>query len=162
MGGGLVSEAEIRFVVFGRPQGKGSKRVLPIRGKDALGSGRVVLVDSNKNARPWANQVGDKARQAAIENGWGPLRRGPVWVELRFYFKRPRGHYGTGRNAGTVKPSAPKHVATMPDLDKLARCTLDALTGVLIADDAQIVALGADKRYGEPERVEVHLRELGS
>ena len=51
-------------------------------------------------------------------------------------------------------------MATMPDVDKLARCALDALVGVLIKDDAQVVALHLGKRYGEPERLEARLREL--
>ncbi len=48
----------------------------------------------------------------------------------------------------------------MPDVDKLARCALDALSGVVIKDDAQVVELYARKRYGEPERLEVAVHEL--
>ena len=51
-------------------------------------------------------------------------------------------------------------MTTMPDIDKLARCALDALTGIVFRDDAQIVDLHATKRYGEPERAELTIREL--
>ena len=37
-----------------------------------------------------------------------------------------------------------------PDLDKLQRAVLDALTGVLFSDDGQVVQLAAVKQYGQP------------
>lgn len=36
-----------------------------------------------------------------------------------------------------------------PDLDNLAKCLKDSLTGVLWVDDRQIVSLQAEKRYGQ-------------
>jgi Holliday junction resolvase RusA-like endonuclease len=153
---------DLSFVVLGRPQGKGSKRVLPIRGKTKAGGQSVVLVDSNKNARPWANRVSAAALEAVEANpdALPALIRGPVAVTLVFYFARPRGHYGIGRNINRLRPSAPAHMATMPDVDKLARCALDALVGVLIKDDGQVTALHAAKRFDEPERAEIRLRVL--
>jgi crossover junction endodeoxyribonuclease RusA len=152
---------DLAFVVFGRPQGKGSKRALPIRGKAKPGD-RVVLVDSNRNARPWANRVAAAALEAVDgnPNALPALIRGPVAVTFVFYFARPRGHYGIGRNINRLRPSAPPHMATMPDVDKLVRNALDAIVGVLIKDDAQVVTLNAGKRYGEPERLEARLREI--
>ena len=35
-----------------------------------------------------------------------------------------------------------------PDLDKLARAVLDALTGLAFDDDAQVTILNCEKRYG--------------
>jgi Holliday junction resolvase RusA-like endonuclease len=141
------------FVVFGHPESKGSKRVLPVR--KATGERTFAVADSNKNAKPWANRITEKTREIYD----GPLLRGPVLVSLSFYFARPRGHFGAGRNAHQLKPSSPEHMTRMPDVDKLARCVLDALVGVLIADDAQVVTLQAGKAYGEPERVEIRIRE---
>jgi Holliday junction resolvase RusA-like endonuclease len=43
--------------------------------------------------------------------------------------------------------------AGKPDLDNLAKAGLDACSGILIADDAQIVELRAVKKYGEPKLV---------
>lgn len=153
----LATRSELCFVVLGRPQGKGSKRVLPIRGRNAVGERQVALVDSNRNAAPWALKVAAAAADGLIEyEGARPygLIRGPVLVRLDFYFSRPRSHFGTGRNHGRLKPSAPVQMDKMPDVDKLARCALDALVGVVIADDAQVSRLEADKRWGEPERLE--------
>ena len=50
-----------------------------------------------------------------------------IVLDLLFRFPRPRSHFGTGRNAGQLKPSAPFYVRTRPDLDKLARAVGDAL-----------------------------------
>ena len=115
-----------------------------------------MVRDANEKAGPWALMVS----QAARETYHGDLIRGPVMVRLGFYFARPKGHYGTGRNADRLKPAAPVLMTSMPDVDKLARCALDALMGVVIYDDAQVVHLVAEKGYGEPERLEVGLREM--
>ena len=158
-----MSDDGLRFVVFGRPQGKGSKRVLPIRGKTRVGGHHIVLVDSNKNAAPWAHRVSTAAAHAMADRARGGeirLARHGVVVEMAFYFARPKGHYGRGRNAKQLLPSAPKDMATMPDVDKLARCAIDALSGVVIVDDSQIVELYASKHYGEPERLEAAVHEL--
>ena len=65
-----------------------------------------------------------------------------------FRLPRPKGHYGTGRNAGLLKPSAPWYPAGRPDLDKLLRSTLDALGEAGIwGDDAQVVTIAASKHY---------------
>ena len=154
--------AEIRFTVYGRAQQKGSKRALPVRSK--AGPTRAVLVESNKRAAPWAAEVKSAALRAICGPGYGDpiveLFRGPVRVEMAFWFARPRSHYGTGRNAGTVRAGAPAHMITMPDIDKLARCAVDALTGVVFHDDAQVSELFLQKRYGEPESLVVKVVEL--
>ena len=69
---------------------------------------------------------------------------------LSFYLPRPKGHHGTGKNAGIVKASAPRFPATKPDIDKLTRSTLDALgeAGVW-ADDSQVVRLSVSKDYAD-------------
>jgi len=138
---------DIRFVVLGRPQQKGSKRAQIVQG-------RAIIRDANAKARPWANLVTAAAREAYRDE----LLRGAVEVELGFFFARPKAHFGTGKNAGAVLASAPRHMIVMPDIDKLARCALDALTGVVFKDDAQITLLTARKGFGEPERAEVTVR----
>ena len=145
--------SEIRFTVLGRPQQKGSKQVMPNRGSRR----GYVLLDMNPNARQWATQVSATARSVYA----GPLIRDGVMVTVYFFFARPRSHFGTGRNQHVVKSSSPPRMISTPDLDKLCRATLDALTGVILKDDAQIVRLSTGKEYGEPERAEVVVRVLG-
>lgn len=119
----------LTVVVQGIPAPQGSKRHL----------GRGVMVESSKKVKPWREAV----KYAALDvtghaPGWVPLD-GPLAVSMIFTFTRPKGHFGTGRNAGVVKPSAPARPAVMPDLSKLARSTEDAMTGVVWRDDALAV-----------------------
>lgn len=147
----------VAFDVIGRPQQKGSKR--PFMTPRVGGGVNVHVRDANPNAKPWALAV---AAEAALAHRNRELIRGPVAVTLLFYFKRPKGHYGTGRNADRIRESAPWHMTTTPDLDKLARCAIDALSGTVIGDDAQIMELRANKRYGDPERVEITIEEAAT
>jgi len=109
-------------------------------------TGKVVMVDANKNLAAWRALVSARARSA-----WGvdrPPLAGPVIVTALFYLPRPKGHYGTGRNAGVLKPSAPVYPAVKPDLDKLVRAVFDSLkvAGVW-ADDALCVGLGGTGKF---------------
>ena len=133
----------VELVAYGRPVTQGSKNAFA-RG------GRVVLVESSKNWRAWRNTVAAAAREAASAGG---RFEGPVAVDIRFEFARPRSHYGTGRNAGRVRPSAPGWPATKAtgDGDKLQRAVFDALTvGGLIEDDARVVDGGWRKVWCPP------------
>jgi Holliday junction resolvase RusA-like endonuclease len=66
-------------------------------------------------------------------------------VRVAFRLPRPKGHYGRRG----LRPSAPAYPNVMPDLDKLARAILDALTGIVWRDDAQVVRLDVEKIYHE-------------
>ena len=70
-------------------------------------------------------------------------------LTVRFVLPRPAGHYGTGRNAGRIKASAPPWPETMPDLDKLVRLIDDSITdaGTVWGDDAQVARITASKWY---------------
>lgn len=71
---------------------------------------------------------------------------GPVAVELEFVFGRPAGHR---RRDGTAKDSAAVDHVSKPDVDNLAKLALDAMTGTFFADDSQVVALRASKRWAD-------------
>lgn len=141
---------KLEFTVIGKPQPAGSKRAFPIRR-----GGRVVGVattDDNKRSKPWQAIVSSAALDALAE---GEQLRGPLLLKIDFYLARPAGHYGTGRNAGTVRSSAPTFPVTRPDATKLVRGIEDALTGIAWRDDAQVVSQLVRKLYGTPERAEV-------
>lgn len=142
------------FVVYGRPQPAGSKRAF----KHAHTS-RVIVVDDNPKSKTWKQEIAGAAHNALAGRA---LFDGPLVLEVTFVLKRPKGHYGTGRNASAVKPSAPAYPVTKPDTTKLIRCLEDALTGVLWRDDAQVVTQYAWKQYGEPECCEVTVRSLAA
>jgi len=73
----------------------------------------------------------------------------PLAVMLYFDMPRPKGHYGTGRNAGVLKASAPKEHTKKPDIDNLVKFVLDALHGVYWRDDSIITSIWAKKSYSE-------------
>ena len=131
------------FTVYGQSQPGGSKRAVQI-------GGRVRVIDANPRSAPWKDEI---RHQVGAAYDGHPLLTGPLALDLTFYQPRPKGHYGTGRNAGIVKASAPSWPASKPDLLKLARTVEDACTGLLWRDDSQIVHEALSKMYGEPARV---------
>lgn len=139
----------VEFVVRGTPVPQGSKTVY---------AGRAV--DANaKKLRPWRRAIATAARDAAGD----VMLEGPVQVVAHFYVPRPKGHYGAGRNAGRLRPSAPRYPAVKPDLDKLVRALLDGITdGGAWNDDAQVVHIAARKVYaaGDASGVTVVLEEM--
>jgi Holliday junction resolvase RusA-like endonuclease len=113
----------------------------------SLGAGRPTIAANRDHLEPWRQAVAAAATQAIAA---GPMLAGPLELRATFVFRRPAAHYGTGRNAGKVKLSAPALVSTRPDLDKLVRAIGDALTGIIYRDDAQLAVVRAEKHYGIP------------
>jgi crossover junction endodeoxyribonuclease RusA len=129
---------DLAFQVYGSPAPQGSKRGFKHPHTD-----RVIIVEQqNRRVRSWRDDVKAAAlqqMQAVSQGVWDPFP-GPVHVLVVFQLTRPKNHYGSGRNATVLKPSAPRYPARMPDLDKLERSTYDALTAAGVwADDGQIV-----------------------
>lgn len=129
--------------VRGNPAPQGSVAAFAIK-KGGAYTGRVGLRSDNPALSAWREAVRAEAQRAAQDReSYGPGEA--VVVEMRFYLARPAGHYGTGRNAGTLRPSAPKWPmrARSGDLDKLVRAVLDGLqAGGIVDDDARVIGLG--------------------
>ncbi|MFE3378809.1 RusA family crossover junction endodeoxyribonuclease [Streptomyces anulatus] len=120
-------------VVRGTPAPQGSKR--------HVGGGRMI--ESSAGVKPWRDAVTLYAVQARLKRRGFVKLTGPLRADMLFTFTRPKGHMGTGRNAGRVRPSAPIRPDVVPDLSKLARSTEDALTTAgVYQDDALIVEYG--------------------
>lgn len=139
-----------RVWVPGVPAPQGSKRHV----------GRGVLVESAKAVGPWRERVALAVAEVLVWTEDDGAPRGAMLVNVRFIFTRPKAHFGTGKNAATVKPHAPRLPAGRPDLDKLARAVLDALTGIAYVDDAQVVALNVGKEYGNAAGADIVWRSL--
>lgn len=80
----------------------------------------------------------------------GPLPAGtPLSLDCEFFIRRPKGHYGTGRNAGTIKPAFVDAEPTgRPDLSNLVKLIEDGIVlAGLVPDDDQVVAISARKVY---------------
>ena len=143
--------AEVRFTCYCKPEPQGSSRGFIVN--RANGKQGVAITSANTKLKPFRYCVTQSAIDAVTRNGktlleqFAPESR-PVSLEIACYFQKPK--------------SAKKrqHVTVKPDADKLARAVLDALTGILYADDSQVVELLVRKLYGSPERVEVVARSV--
>ena len=139
----------ITLRVDGEPAPQGSKSVGRHGG----------VYEKSRKVKPWREAI----RAAALAQGIGPVNCAAVAVNIVFMLPRPKGHYGTGRNADRLRDSAPLFPATRPDLDKLARSTLDGLMlAGIYADDGQVIALSAEKMYagnGSPPGAAITIRE---
>ncbi len=130
----------VSFFVPGIPATKGSHKVIS-RGRGGRQLARPLVINDNPRGYSWARAVATMAR---FEMASRPPLEGAVAVTMLFALPRPKRHH---RANGTLKPAAPEHPATRPDLDKLARSAGDALTGIVYRDDSQVVTLALEKHY---------------
>lgn len=116
----------MRFEVRGTPVPQGSIR--------SLGKGRPSIHGNAGRLLPWREHVQHEAERAT---GARPPITGPVALRVAFVVPRPA--------------SAPKRIvwpAKRPDIDKLIRAVMDALTAAGVwLDDAQVVELTASKTF---------------
>lgn len=132
---------EYTFTILGTPVGQGALKPVPRRdGTDPDGKpvwnwrGARLIHQNEKALKPWRNDVADAAIKA---RGTQPIIDRDIAVQLSvvFYFQRPQ--------------SAPRRITRhtkLPDADKLLR-SLDALTGIVWIDDAQVDEVHCWKRY---------------
>jgi crossover junction endodeoxyribonuclease RusA len=147
---GQIVTSDITFTVRGLPVPQGALVRSPSgglyhRGARALGD--------------WRHAISDECRRAM--SGL-PALGGPVRVLATFYLPRPKGHYRS--DGETLRPTSPAFPSGRPDVDKLARAALDALTQVAFDDDAQVVELIAAKEYAgyEPVGAMISVSEFGA
>lgn len=126
--------------VLGTPAPKGSSRAFYKAGMKRA----VIVKDNSERQRGWEASVRFEAQRAGAAPHF--VER-PLAVTIEFRMARPAGHWA---KRGGLKPSAAPAPATKPDVDKLARATLDALTGAIFDDDSRIVDLVVRKRYAKP------------
>ncbi len=148
-----MTDADVSFFCPGVAAPGGSKAAFRSQ------TGRIVVKDDCKRNKSWRQTVALFAFQAM--KGRLPLAD-PLKVVVSFVMPRPDGHFGTGRNAGSVKASAPAHPTVRPDATKLWRAAEDALTGVVWRDDSQIVEQTVCKSYGDQPGVTVEVYVLPS
>lgn len=139
-----------RFTVYGVAQPQGSKTAV-------VRNGRAIMLDGRrKEAREafagWRTSIATAARDWQAENGGVALLTGALSVSAMFYLPRPA--------------STPRRVVfptKRPDLDKLFRLAGDAMKGVLIAEDSEIVSISTHKRFAmgdRPPRAEIVVEVL--
>jgi Holliday junction resolvase RusA-like endonuclease len=130
----------ITFHVEGEPvpQPRPKARAMRIDGK------WTARVYNPSDADSWKITVNDAARRHLPRE---PITD-PVAVVVIAWLPRPLAHYGTGRNASLLKPSAPTYCGTKPDGDNLIKAILDALTTLQVwKDDSLVADMRIIKRY---------------
>jgi len=142
----------IRFEVHGKASPSGSKKAF-VHNR----TGKVIVMDTAKNKDLWQNMVSITARNAATEKNWLQTCRA-VSLSITFLFKRPKSHFGNGKNAMVLKQTAPSRHTQKPDLTKLVRCLEDALTGTIWNDDCQVVETSVCKKWSERDSAMVLVR----
>lgn len=129
---------EFTLFVPGIPIPQGSARAFIV-------GNRAVVTGANRKTKPWRAEVASAAMILRPEG----FTSGAVQIELHFFMPRP-----------IHLPKKYTRPTTKPDLDKLIRAVLDALTGVLWVDDSQVVEIVAKKYYDLPTGVSITIRHL--
>jgi crossover junction endodeoxyribonuclease RusA len=135
----------LTFTVFGKAEPKGSMKAHMRRGMKF-----PIVTESNRKVRSWVQLVAEGCSRAISEHPAPTLETGPVRVSIACYLPRPKKY---------AKRPDVAHI-TAPDVDKLSRGVLDALTAVAWRDDSQVVELLAVKRYAaisEAPHVTIHV-----
>lgn len=137
----------MKIEIFGEPATQGNHRT----------NQHGATYDTNKKLGPWREAVRAETARAVTtarnELSFVPDKGDAVAVNITFFLKRPAGHYGTGGNSATIRPSAPKYPAKRPDLDKLLRAVLDGIrAGGAVPDDGAVVSVQAAKIWADGEQ----------
>lgn len=107
----------------GTPAPKGSTKSFSPKG-----TSKVITTNANESTKPWQATVSGWVRESI-----GPriLYPRPAAVDLAVEFVMPRVK---------SEPKTTRAHTKKPDIDKLARCVLDALTGLVYDDDTQVTS----------------------
>lgn len=126
----------LSFFVPGIPKPQGSKRAIVNRH-----TGKAAVVESaGRPLKDWRADVRNCAALALADQSQGITLGGPLHVDLTLVLPRPKAR------------KSDRYPSTRPDVDKLARGVLDALTSArLYGDDGQVASLCARKVYTSPE-----------
>ena len=144
----IPAPTSITFSVLGTPVPQGSVRAYQSR----------VIANNAEALASWRNDIAVTAQRHKPED-WDT--KAPVELKCVFVFPRPLHHFGSGKNSTKLKPLAPRHHVTTPDLDKLLRSCSDAIgdavARVLLHNDSQICAIYATKRYATDDFLGAHI-----
>ena len=141
--GGRVTLA---FTVYGVPLTKGNHRAIRVKGMQF-----PIVTETNRKVASWQQLVAEGASRAVaqVPEADRVLLAGGVRLTIAYYFPRPKKFARRGVFV---------HHATKPDLDRLERAILDALTAVAYHDDKQVTEIVAGKYYAAvdaPARVDI-------
>lgn len=120
----------IEFYATGIPKGQPRPR--------AFSRGGHARVFSPGTAESWKSDIASAAREKLPAE---PLK-GPISLDVTFYFPRPKSHY----TKKGLRPDAPKWHTGKPDRDNLEKAVLDCLTTLRMWDDDAQVCTGCVRK----------------
>ena len=148
---------EMHIVVPGKPIAKKRPRFFA----KATPSGKIIsgtYKDDKEQTEEgkFLLSLTEQIKNHNIEDFYGK----PLFVEFTFVFVRPKSHFGSGKNANVLKPSAPYYHVVKPDCDNAVKYCKDCMNKVVYGDDSQVVGETAWKVYGEKEETKITIRAL--
>lgn len=129
--------SQVAFTVYGNPVGKARPRV--------VNNGGIIMAYTPKKTADWEKSIAGQA----LKHRPGQLLDGPLYAELTVYLQKPK--------SVPKKRTLPDR---KPDHDNLEKAVFDSLEGIIYTNDSRIVEKRFAKRYGDPPRIEIVIREL--
>tara|TARA_R100000808_G_C2125965_1_gene136243 strand:+ start:534 stop:947 length:414 start_codon:yes stop_codon:yes gene_type:complete len=88
--------------------------------------------------------------------------KGAIVLHIDFYCKRPKYHFGTGKNKDKIKKKYQNiYKLTKPDIDNYIKFYMDCFNDKIWEDDSQVINISSSKRYSNSEpKTEVHIYQL--
>ena len=122
-----------------------------IKGKP-IAKKRPRFARAGKFVKTYNDQQTEEGRWLweAMQQMTGEPLSGPVSMLCEFIFPRPKSHFGTGKNSGKLKPSAPQFHIQTPDKDNCEKFAMDCLNKHAYHDDCQVVYSTTSKRWACP------------
>lgn len=136
----------ITFFVRGEPKAQPRPKAFAKR----FGQQWTARVYTPGTAEEWKSQI------ALAANEHAPLipYSGPLYLDLTFWFPRPKSHYRGGDPNRGLKPNAPTYHTGKPDRDNLEKAVMDAMTVLGFWQDDGQVCDGPIRKfyhaYGQP------------
>lgn len=145
----LVAKIEVVGQPVGRPRPR-ARAFVPAKGfKHTARVYPVATIGKGPKKRPHPIVKWEELIVAEVKNH--TRCRGlssALVIERAFRFRRPGDHWGTGKNTGKLRKSAPPHHIVKPDIDNLDKPALDCLKAAgVIKDDCIVVGGEPHKRY---------------
>lgn len=138
----------VSITVPGEPVAQGRPRF-------AHRGGFATAYDPPKSAK-YKNTIQKELQPLILNKDFTPFD-GPCSLELRIYRSIPKSFSRQKRFEAVIGEIRP---TTRPDTDNYIKGILDALNGIVVKDDSQIVNIVAQKFYSDIPRIEAVVSEL--
>lgn len=141
-------ENQIELIVYGNPVAQGRPRF-------AKRGSFVTAYDPPQSAK-YKNTIQKELQPLMANKDFKPFD-GPCSLELQIYRPIPKSFSRKKEFAaanGEIRPT------TRPDTDNYVKGILDALNGIVVKNDSQIVNIVAQKFYSDTPRIEAVVSEL--